>query len=195
MLELRTRLMDSVAGRFLTRLASVGATRTALPADVHRPTELAIGMAADQIFASLSKETRKGLKDLPALVRRLEAEAGLMRARVDELNAMIAGVGDQLAGPGAASLGGGTAQVVAGERERLKDELAAKREQASQRLAVTVAALENIRLDLLRLKAGVGTVDQLTADLAAARDLQAEIERAVEANREVDAALRVTGGG
>ena len=57
-------------------------------------------------------------------------------------------------------------------------------------LSVMVAALENIRLDLLRLKAGVGTADQLTADFNAARDLQAEIEIAVEANREVEAALR-----
>jgi hypothetical protein len=56
---------------------------------------------------------------------------------------------------------------------------------------MAVAALENIRLDLLRLKAGVGTVDQLTADLNAARDLQHEIDLAVEANREVEEALRV----
>ena len=69
-----------------------------------------------------------------------------------------------------------------------------KRDQAAQRLAVSVAALENIRLDLLRLKAGVGTVDQLTADLDAARDLQAEIALAIEARREVEAALKPATG-
>src|SRR4029077_10505568 len=117
--------------------------------------------------------------DLPLLVRRLEGEAGGMRARGNELNAMIADVGDP-------------ARVMQAEdqRAKLRSELEAKRDQASQRLATTVAALENIRLDLLRLKAGVGTVDQLTADLAVARDVHREIEFAVEARQEVEAALR-----
>ncbi len=76
------------------------------------------------------------------------------------------------------------------QRTQLRADLTAQRERAVQRLAVSVAALENIRLDLLRLKAGVGTVDQLTADLDAARDLQAEIDLAIESRREVEAALR-----
>jgi hypothetical protein len=190
-LEFRLKLWSGPIGRWMTRLASVGLKRSALSAGMHHPTELAIGMAADQIFQSLPKESRKELKDLPALVRRLEAEAGGMRARVDELNAMIAGVGDVALSAQSTSLKESSAgAIVVNQRGRLREELSAKRDQAAQRLSVSVAALENIRLDLLRLKAGVGTVDQLTADLNAARDLQHEIDLAVEANREVEDVLR-----
>jgi serine/threonine-protein kinase len=191
MLEFRARILDSRLGRFLHTLAVFGVRPHALPAGAHRPTELAIGMAADQIFESLPRSERKSLKDLPALVRRLEAEAALKRARVEELNAMIAGVGDQALSAQSSSLRESSAGAALGdERERLRTELSAKRDQAALRLSTSVAALENIRLDLLRLKAGVGTVDQLTADLSAARDLGHEIDLAVEANREVEAALR-----
>jgi hypothetical protein len=169
-----------------------GLKTRALPAPgSHRPTELAIGMAADQIFESLPKESRKELKDLPTLVRRLEAEAQGMRAQAEELNAMIAGLGDEAPSVHSTSLRESPAgAVVEDRRTQLRADLTARREKAVQRLAVSVAALENIRLDLLRLKAGVGTVDQLTADLDAARDLQAEIDLAIESRREVEAVLR-----
>jgi hypothetical protein len=128
-------------------------------------------------------------------VKRLEAEAQAMRARVDELNAMLAGIREATPTTGSHSLRGSDAGAAVGDRQaQLRADLEVKKDQASRRLAVTVAALENIRLDLLRLKAGVGTVDQITADLSAARDLHAEIERAIEARREVEAALRPDGG-
>jgi serine/threonine-protein kinase len=191
-LEFRLKLLESPVGRFMTRLATVGLSSRVLPAPgSHRPTELAIGMAADQIFESLPKDSRKALEDLPSLVRRLEAEAQGMRARVEELNAMIAGLGDEALSAQSATLRENPAGAVVGDqRSKLRADLIAKREQASQRLAVSVAALENIRLDLLRLKAGVGTVDQLTADLDAARDLQAEIALAIESRREVEVLIR-----
>jgi hypothetical protein len=191
-LEFRLKLMNSPVGKFMAKLATLGLKTRALPAPgSHRPTELAIGMAADQIFESLPKESRKELKDLPNLVRRLEAEAQGMRAESAELNAMLAGLGDEAPLARSTSLRESPAgAVVEDQRTRLRADLTAKRERAVQRLAVSVAALENIRLDLLRLKAGVGTVDQLTADLDAARDLQAEIDLAIEAQREVEAALR-----
>ncbi len=191
-LEFRLKVFDSPIGRFMQKFATLGQpSNKALPAGAHRPTEVAIGMAADQIFESLDKGTRKALKELPALVRRLEAEAQGMRARVEELQAMIAGLGDEALAAQSLSLKGNEAGVVMdGARDKLRRELTEQRDKASQRLSIAVAALENIRLDLLRLKAGVGTVDQLTADLNAARDLQAEIEIAVVANREMEAALR-----
>jgi len=192
MLEYRLKLLDSPVGRLMQKIATIGLKPTAaLGAASHRPTEMAIGMAADQLFESLPKESRKALKDLPALVRRLEAEAQGMRARVDELNAMIAGLGDAAPSAASASLREHQAgAVVSDHREELRRDMTAQRDKALDRLSVAVGALENIRLDLLRLKAGVGTVDQLTADLAAARDLQAEIELAVQANREVEDVLR-----
>jgi serine/threonine-protein kinase len=56
---------------------------------------------------------------------------------------------------------------------------------ASARLATTVAALEALRLDLLRLDAGTGSLDELTQDLEAARRIGEEIDAEVQARREV----------
>ena len=191
LLEYRLKFVEGAPGRVMTRLSSVGVSRTVLPAGAtFRPTELAIGMAADQIFESLSKSARHALKDLPQLVRRLEAEAQSMRAHVDELNAMLADLGEPAATAHSTSLrstdSGATVRTA---QQKLRDELLAKRQTASTRLAASVAALENIRLDLLRLKAGVGTVDQLTGDLSAAREIEQEIERRIEAKVEVEEAL------
>lgn len=51
------------------------------------------------------------------------------------------------------------------------------------------ASLENIRLDLLRLKAGVGSVDEISADLTAARRIEDEVDAALQGRREVEALL------
>src|SRR5258708_9608647 len=114
----------------MRNLVSNRRKRHALSAGMLHPTEIAIGMAADQIFESLPKESRKELKDLPALVRRLEAEAGGMRARVDELNAMIAGVGDEALSAHSTSLKESSAgALVVNQRLQLREELSAQREQ------------------------------------------------------------------
>ncbi len=197
--DIGSRLWLGGVGRWLYRFAGIGVKRPALPAGAtHRPTELAIGLAADALFASLPKESRKELKDLPTLVRRLEADAQGGRARVDELNTMLAGLGEEGAAPRSASLrtlGAEAGAVAAAGAQRLRADMTAQRDAAQARLASSVAALENIRLDLLRLKAGVGTVDQVSADLAAARDLQEEIERAIQGQQEVARLLAPSGGG
>ncbi len=190
--SMQSRVWNGRLGQWLVRLATWRMKRPALPAAAHRPTEIAIGLAADALFEALPRETRKELKDVPAVIRRLEADAQELRARVEELNALAAGAGDKGPGAGSATLQGGDAAVtgsLAGNRERTLAELAVKRDAAAGRLAVSVAALENIRLDLLRLKAGAGTVDQLSADLSAARDIWAGIDAALAGRREVEALL------
>jgi eukaryotic-like serine/threonine-protein kinase len=62
------------------------------------------------------------------------------------------------------------------------------------RLTSALAAMESLRLDLLRLGAGAGTPDDLTADLAAAGALTDRIEALVEAHRELGAPTPVPGG-
>jgi hypothetical protein len=193
MKSLRLRAWSGRLGEWITRLASFGMHRTALPpAAGHRPTEIAIGLAVDGLFASLPKTTRRKLNDLLAVVRRLEADAQGLRARVDELNALIAGAGDDSAGARSTTLrdaGSGQAEAVSGARRALRADLAAERDAAARRLASSVAALENIRLDLLRLSAGAGTVDQLSADLTAARRIEADVDAALAGHREVEALL------
>jgi len=191
--ELRWKLWRGRAGEWLAKLAGMGLRPTALPpASAHRPTEIAIGLAADALFEALPKETRKELKDLPAVIRRLEADAQGLRARVDELNALMAGAGEESAAARSTSLRQGTAQVagtVAGAREEAHEALKAQRDAAAGRLAVAVAALENIRLDLLRLTAGAGTVDQISADLTAARRIGADVDAVLAGRQEVEALL------
>jgi len=62
----------------------------------------------------------------------------------------------------------------------------------SERLADLLAALEATRLDLLRLRAGQGTPDQITHTMTAARELGDDIERLLSARAEMDAALRMS---
>jgi serine/threonine-protein kinase len=53
-----------------------------------------------------------------------------------------------------------------------------------RQLQAALGALENIRLDLLRLHAGVGTVQGLTADLGAARRLGEQVDALLDGPRE-----------
>jgi serine/threonine-protein kinase len=192
--ERRLRRWSGKWGELFVRIAGWRLRHRAVPAELtHRPTELAIGLAADALFESLPKHMRKELRDLPAVTRRLEADAQKMRRTVDELNEVIATITDESAAAGSAALAApGALEVgsqVAGQRQRLRQDLEATRDEAARRLATAVAALENIRLDLLRLKAGAGSVDELTADLSAARQLGRDIEAAVAARREVEELL------
>jgi hypothetical protein len=191
---LRVRVWGGRLGEWFTRIASIGMDRRALPAaSAHRPTEIAIGLAASALFASLSKDTRKGLADLPDVLRRLEADAQTMRRRVDELNEALASLGqDSVSGRSTAMAQGGDAAkaALAGQRDKARADLTATRDAAAARLASAVAALENLRLDLLRLKAGAGSLDELSANLTEARRIAGEIDAQVAGRIEVENVLR-----
>ena len=58
---------------------------------------------------------------------------------------------------------------------------------AQKRLASTVAALETLRLDLLRFSAGTGTLGDLTENVAAARKVGEDIDAALAARKELEA--------
>ncbi len=78
---------------------------------------------------------------------------------------------------------------------RLEHQAARLRKQGKtgQRLTDTVAALENVRLALLRLRAGEGSVEDLTLHLKRAKQIGERIDRELEARLEVDGMLE--GGG
>ncbi len=59
-----------------------------------------------------------------------------------------------------------------------------------EQLAITVAALENVRLGLLRLRAGVGSVDDLTSDIQRAQEIGERIDSELAGRREVKELLR-----
>jgi serine/threonine-protein kinase len=142
--ERRLKFWDGRLGRWLAKLAGLGLkrSRAALPA-TDRPTEVALGLAAVDLFEALPEETRQQLGDLPSVVRGLEERVRRLRG--------------------------------SGREARLADAL---------------GALEAIRFDLLRLQGGVGTVEGLTADLGAAREIGLKVDALLEGQREVDDALR-----
>jgi hypothetical protein len=72
----------------------------------------------------------------------------------------------------------------------MDQEIQAARDNARTRLADAVSALEGIRLNLLRLTAGTGTVEGLTTDLANAKEVSEEVQRLLQGQREVEAALK-----
>jgi serine/threonine-protein kinase len=153
---------NSRVGKLLFKAGGMALKKSAISAPAtHRPTELAIGMAVDALFESLPKASQKQLADLPKVVRGLEENAMNIRRRVDQLT-------DAAAGDPA---------------------LLAERDTARARLAHAVTALEGIRLNLLRLTAGVATLDSLTADLAVARDVSEDVRRLLEGHREVETHL------
>jgi serine/threonine-protein kinase len=149
----------------LTRAPAFGAAMT------HRATELSIGVAAEQLFERLPRETRSALADVPELVRRLQDDARLLRVRHDE-------IADALASAGEAS---GTDAYA---------DLRALRDEAREQLTRAVGALETVRLNLLRLHAGSVTVEGFTTQLGLAADVSAEVERIIAAREEVDRVLR-----
>ena len=133
---------------------------------VFRATEVALGVAAGELFAALPKAYREQLAELPATVAALEARAAEARAEIDVLAAL-------------APSGSSDADV-----------LAARRKAAAAHLAESVAALEGLRLDLLRLHAGADDLAPLTTLLDAARLLGEDVSRLADAHREVDAVVR-----
>src|SRR5947208_1576473 len=162
-------------GRWLFGLARTLTSAKALPAPMtHRPAELSLGMAAEQLFATLPKDTRQQLRDLPAVVHRLGEDAQKMRCRLEELQQVLADTGK-----GEEGRRQGDAAVEA-RRRRIVADLEVERDLVQQRLNDAVRALETIRLNLLRLHAGSGTVQRLTTDLDLARELRLERRVAIK---------------
>ena len=189
--EWRVKFWNSGFASLFEKLARFNLKKRSQPAELtYRPTELAIGLAADALFESLPKDQRKELKDLPRIMERLQSDAALMRKTVDDLNGALAGLGEQSsAGRSSALAAAGGAAAMADTHQRLRADLKAKRDVAAGRLADAVAALENVRLSLLKLKAGTGSLGELTADLSAAQQLNAAMDATADAREEVEAFL------
>ena len=75
------------------------------------------------------------------------------------------------------------------KRDSVAGEVQRARNAAEERLREVVAALEPVRLELLRLHAGSGAIESMTVDLSAARALAEDVEQPVAAQGEVRAFL------
>ena len=176
-------LWQGPLGRLMFRIARRLVPAKALPPPAtHRPTELALAMAAEQLFDQLPREARRQLRDLPDVVRRLEGDAQQMRRRLEELNDALGVRADDPRTGGDATIGT--------RRDRIVSALESERDAVQARLGDAVRALETIRLNLLRLHAGSGSVQSLTTDLGLARTVAQEIGFLLEGQREVERQLR-----
>ncbi len=144
--------------------------RTAQPAMTHRATELSLGMATEQLFESLPAPSRAALRDLPTVLSTLQRDAQRLRARYEALQDAL-GTVDNRTDPDAW-------QAVQRDRDMVH-----------ARLRDTVAAMETLRLGLLRLHAGATSLESLTTHLGLAADVSADVQRLVAAQQEVDDAL------
>jgi serine/threonine-protein kinase len=168
---IRDRLWNSPLGAWLARRLGAPEHSRAVGGGVFRATESALGVAAAELFEALPSAYREQLDELPALVASLEARAAEARAEVEVLAVMVPS---------------GTDAGV----------LAARRRAAKEHLAESVAALESIRLDLLRLHAGASDLAPLTTLMDDARRIGEDLHRLAEAQREVeDAAGHGPGSG
>jgi serine/threonine-protein kinase len=173
--DVDTGFWARIWGGPLGRLAFAIAKRSgrigpAPAAMTHRATELSLGLAAEQLYESLPKETRNALSDLPQLLQRLQNDAQALRKRYE-------GLQDALAGSPAAN----TPEY---------DDLRTMRDEVQARLGEAVGTLETLRLGLLRLHAGSVTVDNFTTHLDVASEVSAQVSRLIAAHQSVDRALR-----
>jgi len=174
------RFWKSRLGRWLFKLAGVNLERVApaLSSGVHRPTEVVIGLEADRLFEELPRDVRRTLAGLPETVRALEDDAQAMRGQVAEMEAILAELGDD-----------DPSRPSAAERARVRASVSATRDEAKEKLRQAVTALETIRLNLLYMHAGSGTVESLTMELQAAQGLSDDMANLLEGHREVERIL------
>lgn len=133
----------------------------------HRATELSLGMAADQLFQSLPKATRDALGNFPEVLRSLQDNAQALRERSDRLQEALNYAGDASSSPEYA-------------------DVRATRDHVRAKLGEVVAALETIRLNLLRLHAGSATVEGLTTHLHLAAEMSEDVGRLISAQGQVE---------
>jgi predicted Ser/Thr protein kinase len=146
---------------WLARLRRKPNAPAAMPSDQH--TEVVIAGAARDILRALPDPDRR-LMGAGQLLARLESDAAGLRQRLRELDDVAAAMGS----------------AASPKHHELAQDLDAARRAATERLGTTVSALENLRLDLLRIRAGLVQQDSLTEELDALRDLSARVDAQLE---------------
>jgi eukaryotic-like serine/threonine-protein kinase len=158
--SVRSWFWNSRAGTLMTRLLTPKRRERVASLD-YRPTEMALSLAVDELFDALPKSYRSHLAELPGVVRQLETHARATRAQLERLESLAA-LGED--------------SVTFSEQT----------ESARRALSSTVAALESIRLDLLRLHSGETDLRPITSVLEASQQLGVELGRLTSARGEVE---------
>ncbi len=157
---------NSRLGTWAEKLLMIGQRRTAATS-AFRPTERVLGSAVEDLFDALPPAYREQLRELPAVVSRLQAHAKVARQHLVHLEGVTA-VGRDA-------------------------QLSTAREQARRQLAESVGAIEMIRLDLLRLIGGDADLAPTTTVLDAARKIDSGIQRLRAGRDDAERAVRPIG--
>jgi eukaryotic-like serine/threonine-protein kinase len=163
--RIRTFLWNSRVGAWLAR--ALTPKDRGVPEANFRPTEMALEMAVDDLFAALPAAYRQAVGDLPAVAHRLSQHVGELRVEVERLETMKAHARRE-------------------ETGAIDPLLVGARTQLSQ----TVSALETIRMELLRLHGGASNVRPLTTSLDSARNMMEHIARLRDAEDEIEPRAR-----
>ena len=147
-------------GRWMARLAG-GREARALPA-ANEPTEVALGRAAEALYAALPAADRHQLAEVPGLLRQLEGDVQALRRQEQALTRALG--------------------EAAGRLDLVRD-LESARKAGSAKLAAALSALENLRIDLLRISAGQAAGPGLTEHLEAARHIGREVDARLDLER------------
>ena len=174
------RLWAGGLGRVLFRLVGAGLLpRRAADANTLAPTEAVLADSVTAMFHRLPTAQRAVIAELPFIVEHLEEQLQQLRARHDELSRAVAAargrVGQRAAPDGTSAQDGGLDARLAARAAVAVEALEAGRAIASSRKATALAALEGIRLGLLRLRSGLIRPAELRADLDAAQEIGREI--------------------
>ena len=135
----------------------------------NKPTEMVLGAAVEEVFAALSDNDRAAAANVPAVIERLQHAAARLREKQSALDESIGAIGN-----------------IDGDIRRadVLAQMQAERALVVERLRSTVAAMEGIRLDLLKLRAGVGSAGELTAAIEATHRIGEDIDYTLQGKAE-----------
>lgn len=156
-------------GRALFRVAGAGLAARSRAKDPP-PTVSAYGQRVFALLATFPADDRARLGDTADIVTRLERVVKLEGEREHELERAVLEAASGVDGLGAEGLPGtAPPSALDSQQAQLVTDLRDAQQLASVRRATAFAALESIRLELLRLRSGLGTADQAQGALRAAR--------------------------
>jgi serine/threonine-protein kinase len=159
--KLRGWLWNSRLGQWLAdRLTP---EHRGVPETEFRPTELALKLAVDDLYAALPEPYRALIGDLPPVALRLSDHVTELRREVERLEVIRSGARDE-------------------EAATVDGLLMSSRKQLGQ----VVATLEQMRLELLRLHSGAEDLRPLTTSLDVARAMVEDLVRLRAAEGELN---------
>jgi serine/threonine-protein kinase len=177
------KIDETFRGRLSRKLGGKhAATRATMVANVGAPTEALLARAAEDLLDAMPTGVRAQLGEGRETIARLRAHIEALRKREEHLALAIAEAGAPRATLSAAGVSGAN-QTLIDRRVELMNDLELAKGGVAARRSSALAALENIRLQLLRLRSGIGLPKDLTADLEAAREIERQISAILQTSQ------------